>query len=261
MAEQNEGVPAAVAGAAAPQHSSAGSVKLPAFWSNSPANWFRSAEALFALKNITDPIDKYYLVLTSLTELQADLVSNVVEQEPDDTSYTRMKDALVANNSLTPYQMVDRLMAMEPLGGRKAIELLAAMQKLRPPKDDQFFAWAFLQRLPREVRVLLAHEDHSDMRKLAEKADGLLALHQPQIHELTAVAATTAAAIPDEDGTVAAAAGKQPQKGKSSRKKKKPGRRRSRSPADYQSPLCYFHVRYGDKAHRCEEPCAWPAGN
>jgi hypothetical protein len=28
-----------------------------------------------------------------------------------------------------------------------------------------------------------------------------------------------------------------------------------------QSPLCYFHVRYGDKAHRCEEPCAWLAEN
>jgi hypothetical protein len=34
-----------------------------------------------------------------------------------------------------------------------------------------------MKRLPREVRVLLAHDDHMDMHKLAEKADGLLALH------------------------------------------------------------------------------------
>jgi hypothetical protein len=47
----------------------------------------------------------------------------------------------VATNTLTPYQMVDKLMAMEPLGGRKATELLTAMQKLRPPTDDQLFAW------------------------------------------------------------------------------------------------------------------------
>jgi hypothetical protein len=73
------------------------------------------------------------------------------------------------------------------------------------------------------------------------------------------VAAATAAAAPDEDGTVAAAAGKQPQKSKNGKKKKKPGHSRSR--ADYQSRLCYFHVWYGDKALRCEEPCAWPAGN
>jgi hypothetical protein len=66
--------------------------------------------------------------------------------------------------------MVDSLMAMEPLGGRKATELLMAMQKLQPPRDDQFFPWAFLQRLPREVQVLLAHDDQTDMCKLAEKA-------------------------------------------------------------------------------------------
>jgi hypothetical protein len=50
------------------------------------------------------------------------------------------------------------------------------MQKLRPPKDNQFVAWTFLQRLPREVRVLLAHNDHSDMCRLAENDDVLLAL-------------------------------------------------------------------------------------
>jgi hypothetical protein len=49
------------------------------------------------------------------------------------------------------YQMIDRLMAMEPLGGRKTTELLTVMQKLRPPRDDQFFTWALLQQLPHEV--------------------------------------------------------------------------------------------------------------
>jgi hypothetical protein len=44
--------------------------------------------------------------------------------------------------------MVDMLMAMEPLGSQKATELLTAMQKLRPPRDNQFFTWAFLQCLP-----------------------------------------------------------------------------------------------------------------
>jgi hypothetical protein len=60
------------------------------------------------------------------------------------------------------------------------------MQKLRPAQDEAFFAWAFIQRLPREVRVLLAQDDTSDMRKIAEKADALVALHQPQHHDFTA---------------------------------------------------------------------------
>jgi hypothetical protein len=211
------------------------------------------------LKGVTDNVERYYQVVAALTEELADMVGSVVDEEPTQESYARIKAALVATNTLTPYQMVDKLMAMEPLGGRKATELLTAMQKLRPPTDDQFFAWAFLQRLPREVRVLLAQDDHADMRKLAEKADALLALHQPQGHDLTVVAAAMPSETAEEESVVAANKGQHSKKSK--KKKRSERRRRSRSPAEYQSPLCYFHVRYGDKAHRCEEPCAWPAGN
>ena len=36
-----------------------------------------------------------------------------------------------------------------------------------------FFAALFLQRLPREIRVMLTHEYHSDLRRLAAHADCL----------------------------------------------------------------------------------------
>jgi hypothetical protein len=201
-------------------------------------------------------------VLAALNEQQFELIAHVMDDEPSDASYGKLKEALLANNTLTPYQLVDRLVNMEPLGGRKASELLVAMQKCRPPKDEHFFAYHFLQRLPREIRVLLAHEDQSDMRKLAEKADALLALHQPQGHDV-AVAAVAAASPPasaeDEGAVAAATASKHKKGGRSGKKRTGKPRRRSRSPVDFQqSPLCYFHVRYGDKAHRCEEPCAWP---
>jgi hypothetical protein len=42
--------------------------------------------------------------------------------------------------------------------------MLAAMQKLGSPKDEHFFTFAFLQRLPREIRVLLAQDDQSEKR-------------------------------------------------------------------------------------------------
>jgi hypothetical protein len=25
-----------------------------------------------------------------------------------------------------------------------------------------------------------------------------------------------------------------------------------------QSPLCWAHIQYGDKAYSCSKPCAWP---
>jgi hypothetical protein len=140
------------------------------------------AEAQFVIRQITQTLDKYYLVMSALSELQVDMVSRVMKAKPDQESYGQQKAALVASHTMMDYQKVDKLMAMEPLGGRKTTELLAAMQKLRPPQDEAFFAWAFIQRLPLEVRVLLAQDDTSDMRKF-------VALHQPQHHDVTAVAA------------------------------------------------------------------------
>jgi hypothetical protein len=70
MAEQNHGVPAAIVGApAAPQHAS--SIRSP-FWANWPAAWFNTAEAHFTLRGVTDPVEKYLIVLTALGEAQAD---------------------------------------------------------------------------------------------------------------------------------------------------------------------------------------------
>jgi hypothetical protein len=194
-----------------------------------------------------------------------DLLDVLVPDEPDKMSYATIKRALVATHKLTAYQQVDRLMAMEPLGGCKPSELLAAMQKLRSASDDAFFAWAFSQRLPREIRVLLARDDHTDMRAVAKKVGDLLAVHQPKHHDAATVAAVAApAATGDEEDTVAAATSRSNSKSQRRGKKRGKGGRgghRSRSPSPFnihQSPLCYYHVRYSDKAHKCIKPCAWP---
>jgi hypothetical protein len=92
-------------------------------------------------------------------------------------------------------------MQLEPLNGRKPSDMLVDMEKLKPADDKQYFAYMFLQRLLREVRVLLSKEPIDNMRQLAEKADAHMALHQPQSHD---VAAPVAAAAPEcEEDSVA----------------------------------------------------------
>ena len=65
---------------------------------------------------------------------------------------------------------------MEPLSSRNSSELLTDTLELCPPtqQNNVFFVVLFLQRLPREIRVLLAHEDHTDLRRLATHADHLV---------------------------------------------------------------------------------------
>jgi hypothetical protein len=103
--------------------------------------------------------------MAALSEQQSELVSSVLDEELTVDSSSILKAVLVASHMLTPYQM-------ESLGGRKPSELMAGMQK---PKDENFFIYHFLQWLPKEVQILLAHDDFTDTRKL----DGLMAIHQP----------------------------------------------------------------------------------
>jgi hypothetical protein len=140
---------------------------LSPFWANSPAAWFNTAEAHFTLRIVTDPEEKYLIVLTALGEAQADRVRNIVEAEATPASYNALRGALVASHQLTPFQQVDKVVNAPPLGVMKPTELLSVMSKHNPDEDHHFFAYYFLQRLPREVRVLLAREDCKNMQAVA----------------------------------------------------------------------------------------------
>ena len=69
--------------------------------------------------------------------------------------------------------------------------------------ENIFFAMLFLQRLPRDIRVLLTHKDHGDLRPLAGKVDQLVAFGG----RTDTISAATAAADP-QDSLVAALPGK-----------------------------------------------------
>jgi hypothetical protein len=71
-------------------------VKLPPFWPSNPAAWFRSAEAQFVVKGVTSAADKYYLVLAALGENQVERIHNVLDEEPGEAGYKKIKDALLS---------------------------------------------------------------------------------------------------------------------------------------------------------------------
>ena len=82
---------------------------------------------------------------------------------------------------------------------------MSDMLELCPPTqhNNVFFAVLFLQRLPREIRVLLTHEDHTDLRRLAAHADRLVAFGGGQQSGHAAITAEDT-----EENTVAAIKGK-----------------------------------------------------
>jgi hypothetical protein len=164
-----------------------------------------------------------------------------------------IKQRLVASHQLSDFQKVERLFQSEPS------ELMAAMLETCPRGEEKtnLFACIFLQRLPREIRVLLAKADHKDPKTLATQAEELWALHDTN-NGGGGVAAVQE--TPDSD-FVAAISGDRRRGGGAARGKTRGGGRGRGGKAAPRLPepeaskearlaagLCIKHWRYGEAA-------------
>jgi hypothetical protein len=153
----------------------------------------------------------------------------------------------------------------------------------RGQENNAFFNCLFLNKLPRELRILLSEAEMADKQALGARANLFAAHNSKQVHYV--VAAVAAVSSPEQEGeetTVAAicpgASSRQRgggggQRGGGWRGKKKQGRgggsvssqqvSHTLSHAEQArigSGLCFNHFCFGAKAKRCEAPCTW-SGN
>jgi hypothetical protein len=147
---------AAPAAAGAAGH--AAHVKLACFWPQNPALWFAQAECQFQVKGVTSQFDRYCHVVAALPHDSLRLVVDLMEVPPIASSYDDIQQQLVASHQLSDFQKAEKLFLMQPLGIRKPSEMITAMLEFCPRGEEKtnLFACLFLQRLPKEIRVLLA---------------------------------------------------------------------------------------------------------
>jgi hypothetical protein len=132
-------------------------VKLPPFWTANPRAWFTSAEGAFRLRNIADEESRFFNCLHALPETTVSLIADLVEADPLPANpYTELRRRLLAAHQLSDIQRVEQLHNLPPLGAQKPSELLAEMMRLCPrgQENNAFFNCLFLNKLPRELRIL-----------------------------------------------------------------------------------------------------------
>ena len=269
--EQQEFVPAAP-----PAHT--GSVHLPPFWPHAPQMWFIQAECIFHNKRILNSFDRHCLLIAALPHESLRLVMDLAANPPAVAPYEAVKARLLQAHELTPYKKVEMIMAMPSLGARKPSQMMAAMLELCPPGQEQspFFICCFMQRLPRELRILLSEADTTNLKLLTDRAD---ALHG-HMHEAMAVAAVESLHLEEEysvqpvrQGGGARRYPTQPVNPPGGAKKKQGTEQLAagNAAAAKQEPeisrqarlavgMCLPHWRWGDKARTCIQPCSW-SGN
>jgi hypothetical protein len=184
-----------------PHAAVANNCKLPEYWPDAPALWFSRAECSFLLRNVTEQREKFCLVVQALPRDSMRLVADLVEAE---LMYNALKERLLHSHQLTDIQKAELLVDMPPLGDRKPTQLLAAMVEACPrgQENSVFMSALFLRKLPADVRILLAHMDHTRLKEMATAADQLVAMRASP----SAVAAVEA--DPGEVAAVAARGGR-----------------------------------------------------
>jgi hypothetical protein len=142
---------------------------------------------------------------------------------------------LLAVHQLTDIQRVEQLFSLPYQAAQKPSKLLVEMLSLCPrgQENNAFFNCLFLNKLPRELRILLSEADMADKQALGARADLFATHNHKQAHDV--VAALDAVSLLEPEGketTMAtvhpgASSGKHGggsgQRGGSWRGKKKPG--------------------------------------
>jgi hypothetical protein len=131
------------------------------------------------------------------------------------------------------------------------------MTELRPTGSEESPFFLFLQRLPKELRIVLGDvEDHEDVRAMANKMDNLWCLQNYQQHGLVvSVDSSAPSSATGQPSAIIAAL-----KGESSSSSSQPAGSLPTTTAELarsSAGLCFFHWKHGDKADRCKGDCSW----
>ncbi len=246
-------------------------LKLPAFWPSDPEIWFAQVEAQFACRRVTAQRSKFDHVISSLAPEYAAEVRDLVLRPPGERPYEVLKEQLIRRTAASEQRRLQQLFTSEELGDRKPTQLLRRMQQLigdRPGiADSSFLRELFLQRLPPNVRMVLASTpETSSLDKLAELADKVLEVAAPAVSavKLPSEVSTEIEQLRTEVSRLQKLVHSLDQRSRFSRSTSSSSRHGSspshRSPtptppASDAPSLCWYHAKFGEQARRCRSPC------
>ena len=169
-------------------------LKLPPFWPADPDMWFAQVEAQFATRGITSEKTKYDYIVASLSPDIATEVRDLILTPPMADPYTLLKGELIKRTVGSNQQKLQRLLNELELGDRKPSQLLRRMRQLwcGGDGDDTILRELFLQRLPNNVRMVLAPSGNDiTLDNLAEMADRILEVSTPTVTAVHSVPTST----------------------------------------------------------------------
>ena len=238
------------------------SVKLPPFWPSDPEIWFAQVEATFTTRRITAEKTRFDYVIASLSPEVATEIRDLVLKPPEATPYKILKEQLIRRTAASEQRRLQQLFNAEELGDRKPTQLLRRMQQLLGERasttDSTFLRELFLQRLPSNVRMVLASTNTTaTLEELAELADKVVEVAAPTVAATSVSPGPSPEILAEIEQLRSAVEQLQTSVKQLTRqsRNRSHSRNRQHSPAPQEQTTCWYHQKYGSKAKKCNPPC------
>lgn len=239
-------------------------VKPPPFWRNDPLIWFAQLEAQFSIADITKDETKFYYVISAVDSEVLKCAQSLILQPPATDKYAQIKKTLIENYSESETSKVRTLLQGIELGDLRPSQLLSRMRDLASNHiSDDIYKSLWLARLPKEMQSILAasNENLDNLAKIADKISAVV----PSSNNSFIHAAQSNPTLEQQVASLTKQVSELTDLVRNSRShyrtpRWKNNRSQSRKSQDRDSNiprLCFYHKRFGPKAHKCTKPCSY----
>ncbi|CAK9816250.1 hypothetical protein ANTPLA_LOCUS8937 [Anthophora plagiata] len=148
------------------------SIRVPPFWPEQPAVWFKQLEAQFQLNGITADSTKFYHTISQLENKYAAEVHDVICNPPERERYETIKQELIHRVSTSQTRKIHQLLEKEEIGDRTPSQFLRHMKTLAGDTvSEDFLRTLWSSRLPATTQAIVSSQADLPLKKLAEIAD------------------------------------------------------------------------------------------
>ncbi|XP_017795936.1 PREDICTED: uncharacterized protein LOC108577308 [Habropoda laboriosa] len=133
------------------------SIRVPPFWPEQPAVWFKQLEAQFQLNGITADSTKFYHTISQLENKYAAEVHDVICNPPERERYETIKQELIHRVSTSQTRKIHQLLEKEEIGDRTPSQFLRHIKTLAGDTvSEEFLRTLWSSRLPATTQAIVS---------------------------------------------------------------------------------------------------------
>uniref|UniRef100_A0A146KUC1 Uncharacterized protein n=1 Tax=Lygus hesperus TaxID=30085 RepID=A0A146KUC1_LYGHE len=225
--------------------------KLQPYDSDFPTIWLAQVRMACAAEKLTTEADKFRRAFLALDTKTAELVASI--DPTSDNPFTQLCNTLLTAHAPNDGSQLEALLATTSLDDTTPSEYARKIQRSLPEDTpDCIIRQLFLRALPKDIRLIIAALQHTNVTQLATIADQLIKLKEP-IYSAAVSSPTSPNELNSEHIMSTGKPNTQPNVQPFNSRRRPPFRRQQQR----SRRLCIYHYRWGNQARQCRQPCSW----